>query len=132
MLDTNTVSHLIMGHAAVARRLVQVPVTSLCLSAITEGELQFGLAKRPAATQLRKAVHEFLQRVEVLAWDSGVAQAYGHMQARLSASGKTLGPLDALIAAHAIATGSILVTNDSAFSMANGLGLKLEDWTKSE
>jgi tRNA(fMet)-specific endonuclease VapC len=110
--------------------LVQVPMASLCISAITEGELQFGLAKRPAATQLRKAVHEFLQRVDVLAWDSVIAQGYGRLRAQLQASGKTLGSLDLLIGAHALATGSILVTNDKAFSMADGL--QLEDWTELE
>jgi tRNA(fMet)-specific endonuclease VapC len=130
MLDTNTVSHLIKGHKAVAWRLVQVPMASLCISAITEGELQFDLAKRPAATQLRKAVHEFLQRVDVLAWDSVIAQVYGRLRAQLQASGKTLGSLDLLIGAHALATGSILVTNDKAFTMADGL--QLEDWTESE
>ena len=52
LLDTNTVSHLIKGHPAVARRMVAVPMSSLCISAITEGELLFGLAKRPDAKRL--------------------------------------------------------------------------------
>ena len=52
MLDTNTVSHLIRGHPVVARRVVAVPMASICISSITEGELMFGLSKRPEAIRL--------------------------------------------------------------------------------
>lgn len=52
MLDTNTVSHLLKKHPAVARRVVAAPITSLCISAITQGELLVGLARRPDATAL--------------------------------------------------------------------------------
>ena len=56
MLDTNTVSFLIKGHPVVARHVVAVPLSSLCISAITEGELRYGLAKRPDATRLHQLV----------------------------------------------------------------------------
>ena len=44
LLDTNTVSHLIKGHPAVALRVVAVPMASLCISAITEGYLLWQIA----------------------------------------------------------------------------------------
>jgi len=69
MLDTNTVSHLLRGHPVVAQRVVSVPMTALCISAITQGELLFGLARRPDAKQLHGAVREFLKRLDVLPWD---------------------------------------------------------------
>ena len=112
MLDTNTVSHLLRGHALVAQRIVAVPITSLCISAITEGELLFGLAKRPSAERLHIAVGEFLRRADVLPWDSAVAKHYGIVRADLECHGKVLSPLDLLIAAHALAVGAVLVTND--------------------
>jgi len=128
MLDTNTVRHLLKGHPAVVRRLIAVPMASLCISAITEGELLFGLAKRPAAKQLHVAVREFLKRVEVLPWDSVAAERYGTLRATMASQGKVLSPLDMLIATHALSVGAILVTNDQAISqMAD---LHLEDWTK--
>ncbi len=128
MLDTNTVRHLLKGHPAVVRRLIAVPMASLCISAITEGELLFGLAKRPAAKQLHVAVREFLKRVEVLLWDSVAAEHYGTLRATMASQGKVLSPLDMLIATHALSVGAILVTNDQAISqMAD---LHLEDWTK--
>lgn len=127
MLDTNTVSHLIRQHPAVTRRVVETPMATLCISVITEAELLFGLAKRPKATALHQVVRELLRRIDVLAWDSATATIYGPLRAGLAAIGKTMGPLDLLIAAHAIATGSVLVTNDQAFLTINGLAV--EDWT---
>lgn len=127
MLDTNTVRHLLRGHLSVTRRVVAVPMAALCISAITEGELLFGLAKRPAAKQLHIAVREFLRRVEVLPWDSNAAGHYGVVRADMARQGRILAPLDLLIATHASSVGAVLVTNDQAFSqMAN---LPIEDWT---
>ena len=71
MLDTNTVSHLLKKHPAVARRVVAVPITALCISVITQGELLFGLARRPDAVALHDVVREFLRRVDVLPWGCG-------------------------------------------------------------
>ena len=69
MLDTNTVSHIIKRHPQVIQHLLAVPMHTVCISAITAGELSFGLAKRPEAVALKAAVTEFLRRVEVLPWD---------------------------------------------------------------
>ena len=127
MLDTNTVSHLLKGHPAVARHLVAVPMASLCISAITEGELLFGLAKRLTAKQLHVAVREFLRRIDVLPWDSAAAEHYGTVRANMAGQVKVLSPLDLLIATHALSMDVVLVTNDQAISqMAH---LDIEDWT---
>jgi tRNA(fMet)-specific endonuclease VapC len=127
MLDTNTVSHLLRGHAAVATRLLSVPMAFLCISSITEGEMLFGLAKRPMAKSLHLAVQEFLRRVEVLPWDSAAAETYGSVRADLVSQGKTLAPLDLLIATHALSVGAVIVTNDQAFHQVPHLSI--EDWT---
>jgi tRNA(fMet)-specific endonuclease VapC len=127
MLDTNTVSHLIREHPAVVRRLLAVPMAAVCISSVTEGELLFGLARRPEAKRLHTAVWEFLRRVDVLPWDSGVAQRYGAARAAMERQGKTLAPLDLLIAAHGLHAGAVVVSNDGAFAQVDGL--RLEDWT---
>ncbi|WP_163097427.1 type II toxin-antitoxin system VapC family toxin [Acidithiobacillus ferrianus] len=127
MLDTNTVSHLLREHPVVAKRIVAVPMASLCISAITGGELLFGLAKRPVAKRLHVAVREFLRRVDVLPWDSSTAGHYGMVRADMEKRGRILASLDLLIATHALSVDAVLVTNDRAFSqMAD---LKVEDWT---
>ena len=127
LLDTNTVSHLIKGHPAVARRVVSVPMASLCISAITEGELLFGLAKRPDAKRLHLLVQEFIRRVDVLPWDSSITKYYGTVRADMERRGKILAPLDLLIATHALSVGAVLVTNDKAFCQV--VDLSIEDWT---
>lgn len=128
MLDTNMVSHFIKGVNSVRNKVVALPMSELGISAITEGELLFGLAKKPGAKQLSLVVHEFLIRVDVLPWDSAVAACYGELRANMQKKGKILGNLDLLIAAHALALGVVLITNDRAFTQVEGL--KIEDWTQ--
>ena len=126
MLDTNTVSHLVKGHALVAQHMVALPMADLCISSITEAELLFGLAKRPTAKRLHLAVREFLRRVDVLPWDHASADRYGPARAELERRGKVIAPLDLLIGTHALSLGSVLVSNDKAFGMLAGL---VVDWT---
>ena len=83
MLDTNTVSHFIKGVANVCNRAISIPMSALAISAITEGELLFGVAKKTDAKQLSLVVHEFLIRVDVLPWDSVAAACYGTLRADL-------------------------------------------------
>jgi tRNA(fMet)-specific endonuclease VapC len=127
MLDTNTVSHFLRRQPKVTKRLLAAPMSALCISAITEGELLFGLARRPEAKQLRVAVNEFLLRVETLPWDSVAAQHYGNLRSNLEKRGKVLSPNDMLIASHALSVETILVTNDKAFMQLKDL--VVEDWT---
>ena len=128
MLDTNTVSHLAKGHPLVTGRLLNVPMALLCISAITKGELMFGLARRPEATRLRMVVQEFLRRVDVLPWDVDAAELYGAVRAKMTAKGKILAPLDLLIATHALTKDAVLVTSDHAFAKVPKL--RVEDWTR--
>ena len=128
MLDTNTVSHIIKRQPQAIGRLLEVPMHSVCISAITAGELAFGLANRPQAVALQAAVQEFLRRVEVMPWDDAVAQSYGTLRAELNKNGTPLAALDLQIAAHALHLKAILVSNDKAFAQV-GL-LLVEDWVK--
>lgn len=128
MLDTNTVSHIIKGtYPSVREKLVKTPMSQICISAVTQGELLFGLAKRPDATRLREVVHEFLLRVDILPWDSSAAGCYGELRATLERIGKPLGNLDMMIAAHAQAANTILVSNDQAFQQVESL--QTVDWS---
>jgi tRNA(fMet)-specific endonuclease VapC len=92
-----------------------------CLSAITEAEIRYGLAKRPEATALRERMEWFLAAIKILPWGREEAKTYGALRARLESSGKTLQNMDMQIAAHAIATGATLVTNDKAFAQVDDL-----------
>ena len=129
ILDTNMVSYVIKGNIPLVReRLLKVPMAEVSISAVTEGELRFGVARRPEAIQLKTAVEEFLLRVDVLPWDSEAARRYGPVRAALEREGKPIGNLDLMIAAHALATQAVLVTKDRAFGRVKGL--KIEDWSQ--
>ena len=127
MLDTNMVGYLINQHSAVVRRVLDVSMASLCISSVTKGELIYGLAKRPEAIRLHRAIAEFLRRVDVLPWDRQTAASYGGLRAAMQRNGKTLASIDLLIAAHALQAAAVLVTNDKVFARVPGLGI--EDWT---
>lgn len=103
-------------------------MSSICVSVITEAEMLYGLAKKPEAKGLHKAVIGFLLRVQVLPWDSAASRVYGELRARIEKQGKTLGNLDLLIAANSVGSGAVLVTNDQAFHKI--IRLNVVDWTK--
>ena len=128
LLDTNTASYIIKGNIpTVRRRLARVPMAQVFVSAVSEGELRYGVARLPGSTKTQRIVEEFLLRVTVLAWDSGAARQYGHLRADLERLGQPMGSLDMMIGAHALAAGAILVTNDHAFARIKKL--RVEDWT---
>jgi len=128
MLDTNTISFLLRDKSpTIKKKLQQVSMGSVCISAITEAELLRGLKKKPEATKLSKLVNEFLRRVSVLPWDSEAAAAYAVFRTMCESEGKSLGNMDMLIASHAIAVNAVLVSNDKAFFKIDHL-LSVEDW----
>jgi tRNA(fMet)-specific endonuclease VapC len=129
LLDTNIASHIIKGDIPrVRERLAGLPMESIVISAVTEAELRYGVAKRGHPVGLVQRVGEFLIRVEILPWTSEVAEAYGNLRAASEAAGISLDPLDMMIAAHARAVDAILVTRDRAFARLPG-NLPIEDWT---
>jgi tRNA(fMet)-specific endonuclease VapC len=73
-------------------------------------------------------VEEFLLRVDRLPWDSDAAQHYARVRAALERDGETLGNLDLMIAAHALAARAVLVTRERAFRRVRELRIK--DWSK--
>jgi tRNA(fMet)-specific endonuclease VapC len=123
MLDTNLVSYIAKGYSKAARaRMLNLGDDEVaCLSVITEAEIHYGLAKRPEATALRERMEWFLAAIKVLPWGRDEARAYGKLRAKLEASGKVLENMDMEIAAHAIAAGAILVTNDQVFAQVDDL-----------
>jgi tRNA(fMet)-specific endonuclease VapC len=129
LLDTNTASYVIKGNVpAVREKLLRVPMNEIGISVVTEAELRFGVARRPAAVRLQLAVDEFLLRVEILPWDSEAAKHYARIRTALEHSGSPMGNLDMMIAAQALAASAVLVTHDRVFRRVKHL--KLEDWTR--
>lgn len=128
LLDTNIASHVIRGdRPEISTRVASLPMEEIAISAVTEGELLYGLAKRNYPVTLSERVRQFLLRVDVLAWDRDVTRTYADLRASCEAKGVSLAPLDMMIAAHAVAAGAVLVTRDKAFSRVPD-PLKAENW----
>lgn len=129
MLDTNIASYIVRGATVpLAAKLRAVPPAQLIISAVTQGEMRYGVARRPQAFNLKIAVEAFLSRVTVLPWDAAVSDQYGDLRAALEARGTPLANLDTMIAAHALAVEATLVSNDQAFAQVPNL--RLENWTE--
>ena len=129
LLDTNTVSHLAKDDTpAITRHFRRLQSSSIAISAVSEGELLYGLARRPDATHIAAAVLGFLSGISILAWDSNAARFYGHLRAALQREGKALGSLDMMIAAHALALGATLATNNQRHYERIQMPLLLENW----
>lgn len=128
MLDTNTVSNAVRKRSALLdAKLAGIASASLCVSAVTYGESRFGLAQRPEAHLIATAMHDFYAELTILPWTTETSIVYGDLRATMKRTGKSLSPLDMLIAAHSLETGAMLVTSDRAFRFVPGL--TLEDWT---
>ncbi len=128
LLDTNIASFLAKGTSpALLHRARSTHRTHLIISSITEAEMRFGLELLPPEAKLRVTVPKFLDSIESLPWDTLCAQKYGQLAAAQHKSGQPLSLADTMIAAHALALGLTLVTNDKAFARIRGL--QVEDWT---
>ena len=125
LLDTNIAIHAGDGHEAVLDKLVQHD-GAVVLSALSLAELQRGVYKHPAHTALRQSrLAVLLRAIPVLAFDAAAAEIYGQIIAQCGwAKGRDF---DRMIAAHAIASGSVLVT-DNVADFRDIPGLAWENW----
>lgn len=127
MLDTNMISDLVRNpQGQAATRIAKAGEDNICTSIIVASELRYGCAKS-GSKQLRKAVEDLLGEIKVLPFEAPADIEYGRIRAELEAVGRPIGGNDLLIAAHAYATGCIVVTaNAGEFRRVRGL--KVENW----
>lgn len=127
MLDTNICIYL-MKHQPpeVAERFAQCYVGDVVISSITLAELEYGVVCSGSQRRRnRDALDAFLQEVPAMPFDNAAAQTYGPV--RLATRERKRDALDKMIAAHALALGATLVTNNLA-DFAGYPNLKLENW----
>jgi tRNA(fMet)-specific endonuclease VapC len=128
LLDTNICIAIIRRRpAAVLRRLKGAGDTPISISAVTLAELEYGASRSSHPEEARAALEHFVLPFEILPFDASATRAYGRLRAHLEARGTPIGPLDTLIAAHALARGLTLVTNNVR-EFARVPGLRVEDW----
>lgn len=128
MLDTNICIYLIKKKPPlVLQRLQKARISDVCISSITLSELEYGVEKSERRDQNKAALAEFMAPMEVSPYDDIAASHYGKIRTVLEQKGKVLGPLDMLIAAHALALKRTLVTNNLR-EFQRIVGLNVENW----
>ena len=129
MLDTNVCVDVIRNRShALIDRLETHAVDSIAISTITLSELHHGVAKSQDPETNRVALLEFLVPFLVLPFDGAAARVYGVIRSELERQGTPIGPMDMLIAAHALSQGSILVTNNER-EFRRVPDLSVENWS---
>ena len=129
LLDTNICIHLIKKKSALLlARLQKAELAAVGLSSIVLSELEYGVEKSQRVAQNRMALAQFVAPLEIVEYDSEAAQCYGRLRSALERKGQPIGPLDQLIAAHALALDCTLVTNNVR-EFVRVEGLRVEDWT---
>ena len=130
MLDTNILVYVLNArphHQAVLKRFDAENPDDLVVSSITLAELRFGIEKSRQRDASRRALQRALSTLNVVPFDAKAAETYGNVRAGLEATGKPIGPLDTLIAAHALSLDLTLVTANVR-EFARVRRLRVENW----
>jgi tRNA(fMet)-specific endonuclease VapC len=127
LLDTNIVSALVREpQGEVTRHIARVGEGTVCTSIIVACELRFGAAKK-GSRRLTEQLEQVLSVLPVLALEAGADHRYGELRAELERKGVPIGANDMLIAAHALALGLTLVT-DNVNEFRRVKGLTVRNW----
>ena len=126
-LDTNICSYILRKHpASMIERFAGLDRSALWLSAIVAAELRFGAAKL-GVPRLQAAVEAWLAGFDLKPWPVEATLQYAYMRLQLERAGTPIGGMDLMIAAHALAEDSVLITNN-AREFHRVPGLAVEEW----
>lgn len=127
ILDTNICIYIINRRPpGVLEKLIELPLGVVGVSSVTVGELAYGISKGRSSKN-RVVLENFLRPLVILPFNARAAWKYGEVRRKLELQGTPIGPLDTLIAAHALSLGAVLVTNNLK-EFARVDGLQLENW----
>ncbi len=113
LLDTNVCVAILNRDLRVHDWLLSRRPSALRMSAITLAELRFGVAKSNQAKRATANLRLLLSKVGVVPFDEAATVRHGDLRASLERRGSPIGPLDTLIAAHALALAWPLATRNS-------------------
>jgi tRNA(fMet)-specific endonuclease VapC len=126
-LDTNICSYILRRHpVSMIERFAMLDRSQLWLSSVVAAELRFGAVKLESP-RFSAAVESWLAGFDILPWSLEATHHYAQIRAALERSGRTIGGMDTMIAAHALAEESVLVTNN-AREFHRVPGLAVEEW----
>lgn len=127
LLDTNICIYVINERPPqVLARFRRERLGNIAISSITASELTYGVVKSGSARN-RKALEMFMAPLDILPFDESAIWRYGELRTLLESQGRPIGSMDTLIAAHALAIGAVLVTNNVR-EFERVPGLVVENW----
>ncbi len=127
LLDTDICIAVMNRDARVRPHLEAIAPSQLRMSAITLAELRFGVAKSEQHKRAASNLRVLLGKVAVVPFDDAATVRYGELRATLERRGAPIGPLDTLIAAHALSQKWTLATHN-AREFRRVPGLRIADW----
>jgi len=129
LLDTNILLDLVRHpHGRIRDRIKDVGQQNICTSIVVAAELRYGAAKKDSS-RLTMQLEAVLDAIDVFALEQPTDAVYASLRADLERAGQSLGANDLLIAAHALALGHTVVTdNEREFSRIDDL--RVENWLR--
>ena len=128
LLDTNTIIYLRRrAPSSVVGSFARLQRGEAIVSVITYGELMYGVSKSSQKQAAVATLQEIMQMLPLTPLPGAAGAVYGEIRAELEAKGKIIGNNDLWIAAHALASGLILVTNNER-EFQRVRGLKVQNW----
>src|SRR5690242_11708901 len=128
VLDTDTCIYLLnQRYPRLTERVLSHRASDLAISVVTAAELQYGVDCSVRREPNQRKLDVFRSEIEMLPFDEKAIRAYGRVRAILRRRGAPIGPLDTLIAAHALSLGRTLVTNNIG-EFGRIPGLACENW----
>ncbi len=129
LLDTNTCIYAIRRRPpGVLARLNALNPNAIAISVVVAMELEVG-AMRAQAQAYAPAVKRMLTEINILPLLDDAREHFARVKCDLMIRGLLIGPLDLLVAAHALAINATLVTNNER-ELKRVKGLKLENWLR--
>ncbi len=123
LLDTNAYSRLLAGNQDVLDVVASAEVVFMSIFVL--GELHGGFAGGSKKRENIRLLNRFLEKTTVkilnATWET--AEIFGEIKNNLKQSGTPIPINDVWIAAHALETGSVVVTFDEHFKQVPGLRL---------
>lgn len=109
MLDTDT---CIYAMSRAAGFMPKADLRHCGISVIVLGELEWGVRRSRRIRENQVSLQHWLAAVEIADMNDEVARKYGQLRADLDSMGRPIGPNDLWVAAHALALGMPLITNN--------------------
>lgn len=132
-LDTDVLSAVIKREPPLhlVRRLARTAPFDQCTTAITLGELLYGVTRRGSPALAARVRDLIASAGLILPFDESAAQRYGTLRASLEADGRRLAEPDLRVAAIVLASGATLVTGNVRH-FARVPELHVENWLIDE